>query len=304
MFRTMPDYNRSAVCTSKGYRKDLEVFLFSNENVAGYLDNFDINGKTVLTVGASGDHAFECFARGAKHVDTFDINYRQKPIIELKNHMIKNIPYEQFLDFFFCKESFFDIKIIEPIMSQFSLSLHMFLDLYYSMGKSGKKLFAYDGNLDFMAHYDNKFYSNEERYCLLGNKLPKNISFSHMDITGISTTFERKYDLIMLSNIFDFQHSDITDSYQALECFYDGTLGALAQNNLKPQNGTIILQYMWGNKASTRSEMWDAWQKFASKKNAKTHATGHHMDNCFIKPVLRCKQKDNILYMTQNIRTK
>ena len=300
----MPDFNTDTVCTSQGYRKDLEVFLFSNENVAGYLDNFDLSGKTILTVGASGDHAFECYARGAKHVDTFDINYRQKTIIELKNHMIKNIPYEDFLEFFFTKGRFFDIKIIQPIMSQFSPSLRMFLDLYYSMGNAGRKLFAYHGQLDIMTHYDNKYYSNEERYNSLRSKLPNNISFKHLDITGLSTTFKRKYDVILLSNIFDFQHSEISDGYQALNQFYNETLCDLAQNNLKSDGGIIILEYMWGNNASTRDSMWNAWQEFAAKKNVKTHATGHHLDNYFVKPMMGQNRWDNILYMTQNQKIK
>ena len=299
MFQNMPDFNQDTVCTSQGYRKDLEVFLFSNENVAGYLDNFDLSGKTVLTVGASGDHAFECYARGAKHVDTFDINYRQKPIIELKNHMIKNIPYEDFLEFFFTKDRFFDIQIIKPIMPLFSPSLRMFMDLYYSMGNAGRKMFAYNGQLDITAHYDNTYYSYEEKYNLLAKKLPRCISFKHLDITGLTANFTRKYDFIILSNIFDFQHSEIPDAYQALNQFYNGTLNDLAQNNLGPDGGTIILEYMWGNNSSTRDNMWDAWQEFATKKNTKTHATGHKMDNCFVKPMMGGRRYDNVLFMTQ-----
>ena len=304
MFRRMPDFNQDTICTSQGYQKDLEVFLFSNENVAGYLDNFDLGGKTILSVGASGDHMFECYARGAKHVDTFDINYRQKPIIELKNHMIKNVPYEDFLKFFFTKEYFFDPQIIKPIMPLFSPSLRMFMDLYYSMGNAGRKMFAYHGRLDHMAHYDNKYYSDAARYDRLASKLPQNISFKHLDITGVSANFTRKYDFIMLSNIFDFQHSEISDGYQALNQFYKGTLGELARNNLRADGGIILLEYMWGNNASTRDQMWDAWQKFATKQNSKAHATGHKMNNCFVKPMTGSKRYDNVLYMTQNQKIK
>ena len=300
----MPDFNQNTVCSSQSYCKELEVFLFSNENVAGYLDKFDLTDKSVLTVAASGDHAFECYARGAKHVDTFDINYRQKPIMELKNHMIKNIPYEDFVDFFFTRSRFFDIKIIEPIMSQFSPSLQMFLDLYYSMGNAGRKLFAYHGELGFMAHYDNKYYSNEEKYNLLATKLPKNISFSHIDISGITTKFAKKYDFIILSNIFDFQHSEISDSCQALDCFYNGALSELAQNNLIANGGIIIFEYMWGNRASTRERMLCAWEKFAANKNAEMHTTGHRMDNCFVKSILGQTCPDNVLYMVQNKKSR
>lgn len=304
MFTKLPDFNKETICSSDGYHKELPAFLFSNENVAGYISQFDMKGKTVLTVGASGDHLFECYAHGAKHVDTFDINYRQKPIMELKNLMIQHVPYEDFLEFFFDDANFFNPQIIEPIIPMFSMSLRMFMDLYYSMGSAGRKLFVYNGKSNFLAQYDNKYYSNQFKYDALGIELPKKISFTHTDITGISAHFTRKYDYIFLSNIFDFQHHEITDSYQALEHFYHHTILPLAANNLATENGTIAMEYLWGNSASTRGGMWNAWEEFSDKHNNKTHATGIQMRNMFLKAMLSLTNRDNVLYMTQNIETK
>ena len=74
---------------SQLYAWNSPVFLFTNENIQGYLGQMNsVAGKDVLTVGASGDHAFECILAGAKKVDTFDTNFLQKHIIELKQKMI------------------------------------------------------------------------------------------------------------------------------------------------------------------------------------------------------------------------
>lgn len=73
------------------------VYLFTNENVAGYLRPINLQDARVLSIGASGDHAFEAYLAGAKHVDTFDINSWQKPVIELKTHMIRNLDYKSLL---------------------------------------------------------------------------------------------------------------------------------------------------------------------------------------------------------------
>ena len=73
------------------------VFLFTNENIADYLKKLgNVSGKDVLTVAASGDHAFESFLCGAKNVDTFDINYLQKHVMELKTKMIQKLEYPEF----------------------------------------------------------------------------------------------------------------------------------------------------------------------------------------------------------------
>ena len=83
------------------FKNGAPVYVFTNENIAGYMPALgDITGARVLSVGASGDHAFESYLAGASHVDTFDINSNQKNIIELKTHMIRHLPYEKFTEFF------------------------------------------------------------------------------------------------------------------------------------------------------------------------------------------------------------
>ena len=56
---------------SKAYNT---IYFKANEHVNEILSNFDIRNKNVLTVLGSGDQTFHFLNKGAKNVDTFDIN--------------------------------------------------------------------------------------------------------------------------------------------------------------------------------------------------------------------------------------
>ena len=78
--------------STRAFHDHAPVYLFTNENIYGTLKTAgDISNKKILTVGASGDHVFESYLLGARDVHTFDINSSQKNVIELKNHMIREL---------------------------------------------------------------------------------------------------------------------------------------------------------------------------------------------------------------------
>ena len=85
------------------------VYLFSNENTAGAVKAMgDLSGRKILSVCASGDFVLDGYLAGAKQIDVFDINSYQYAVLELKMHMIKNLSYNTFQDFFFSQGRFFD----------------------------------------------------------------------------------------------------------------------------------------------------------------------------------------------------
>ena len=105
-----------ALCNlaQSAFQDKSSVYLFTNENVTEYIPPLDLTGARVLTVCASGDHALMSYLSGASHVDTFDINSYQKNIYELKMHMIRNLDFGAFHDFFFSRYNFFSRDIIRP----------------------------------------------------------------------------------------------------------------------------------------------------------------------------------------------
>ena len=221
------------------------VFLFSNENVAGYLDKMNkLTGKKVLAVAGSGDHAFECLLRGAKQVDVFDVNYLQKHIVELKAKMIKHLPYSEFMRFFFSKSHFFDRDIIKPIWHKFSYGLRVFLNKYYK--SETESLFRYRTAQSIFYSTDKISYlKNEEEYKRLGRLMPDKINFKRTDIKGITTKFETVYDTILLSNISEYMFDEINDTTEKVLTFYDKVLCPIADKNLNENGGQICFGYTW-----------------------------------------------------------
>lgn len=222
-------------CTQNG-----PVYLFSNEHVAKFANSF--SDRSILSVCSSGDHAFSAYLAGAKFVDVFDINLMQKSVMELKKTMIQNVSYEDFLDFFFDYKNFFNPQIIKPIKNKLSKSATEFLSLYE---KYGSFLFTCDYpkvhecNKDFIT-----YLKTPSDYYALRDKLPENISFLHTDLEFLPNICQRKYDLVYLSNIFDYVYHNetIRNAYQS---FYFFVLNRLAKNALGPDGGDIYFRYLW-----------------------------------------------------------
>ena len=249
------------------------VYLFTNENIHGTLKTAgDLVGKKILTVGASGDHAFESYLLGAGDVHTFDINSNQKNVIELKNHMIRNLSYENFMEFFFDKRNFFNQKILTPISSDFSDDLRKFLKKCngWNMRTNFKYRAAYTTEYDINRL---QYISNKNNYDIVRDRLPEQIPFKHCDISTVyqamqynvqkygpnylnhkiqfadtpamHANFTEKYDLILLSNIFSYLYSDSYDVEDRLTHMHRNILAPLIANNTT-KNGRVYFHYAWG----------------------------------------------------------
>ena len=256
-----------ALCNlaQSAFQDKSSVYLFTNENVAEYIPSLDLTGARVLTVCASGDHALMSYLSGASHVDTFDINSYQKNIYELKTHMIRNLDFGAFHDFFFSRYNFFSRDIIRPFYGDFSSDLHNFLQAFYQTR-----------NLAMFKHFDYSclpcisYLNNEDKYRQLAKVLPPEISFTHCDIGELSGRFSDRYNLIMLSNIFDYLYRDTNaDQETRLMQYYSDVLSPLTTRNLVPQHGRIGVNYMWGAKPSV-------WTNFT-----------HYLNRNILQPVVK-----------------
>ena len=241
-----PDFS---IPENYAYQDGAPVYLFTNENIHGTLKTAgDLSGKKVLTAGASGDHAFESYLMGAGQVHTFDINSNQKNVIELKNRMIRNLPYADFMDFFFDKRNFFNQKILTPIKSEFSDELCAFLKKCngWNMRQNFKYRAAYTSDYNIQRL---QYISNENNYNLVKNRLPEQIPFKHCDIAKSVYSITEKYDLVLLSNIFSYLYADSYDTEEKLTRMHDNILAPLINNNINDR-GRVYFHYAWGEETS------------------------------------------------------
>ena len=50
-----------------------KMYPFTTENISGYIDNFDLEGKSLLTVGSSCDQIYNASLKGCKDITILDI---------------------------------------------------------------------------------------------------------------------------------------------------------------------------------------------------------------------------------------
>ncbi len=251
------------ISSDYAFQDESSVYLFTNENIVAYQQG--LNPNRVLTVASSGDHAFESYLAGARHVDTFDINSYQRHVLELKTHMIRNLPYHEFMDFFFDNKNFFNPKIIAPISDKFSIGLQHFL---IKCQNGTRNMFKYHAAIS--PNYDLRnlsYVSEESKYNKLRELLPERINFHHCKLERVSARFNQRYDLIMLSNIFYYMYSNETITERRFERFYHDVLYPLAHNNLT-DNGKICFQYIWGAKPGVWASFLDYFQSRCIKSKS------------------------------------
>ena len=77
-----------------------EIYPFTTENIAGYIDYFDLQDKSLLTVGSSGDQIINAAFKGAKDITLLDINPYAKYYYYLKAAGILELNPTDFNEFF------------------------------------------------------------------------------------------------------------------------------------------------------------------------------------------------------------
>ena len=250
--------NKSFGASDYAFQDKSSVYLFTNENISGCQKCLgNLNGARVLTVASSGDHAFEAYMNGASHIDMFDINSYQRNVVELKSHMIRRLPYSDFMDFFFDKKNFWNPKIIAPIAANFSPELTSFMHDYETLGR---QMFKYRGATVYDYELRHISYLTLDKYYYkLRGKLPERLSFSHCNLEQLSAKFNQRYDLIMLSNIFYYMYLDEPINEKRFFKFYKSILQPLAEKNLN-DGGWICFNYMWDTKPANWSNFMEYFQ--------------------------------------------
>lgn len=232
---------------------------FTTENIDSYFRELDINGKNVLTVTASGDQLINLAMYGARRVDCFDSNVNSFYFTKLKLAALQVLSYQEFLDFFSKSETtyengedifplnendlYFDYELykkIRPSLDKFTL---LFFDtLYEKYNHNSEKVrrckMFYHSSKDY-AKFCNTYLQNEEAYLFarksVVNLLKRGVNFYELDVFDL-TKIDKKYDLILLSNIFQYLN-------EKQECFINYVEDDLSKK-LNPL-GTIMVNYQY-----------------------------------------------------------
>lgn len=75
------------------------IYPFTTENITGYINLFDLQNKSLLTVGSSADQILNAILFGCKNITLFDINPFVKFYYYLKVACILTLTQEEYLEF-------------------------------------------------------------------------------------------------------------------------------------------------------------------------------------------------------------
>lgn len=198
-----------------GYSMFHVIYPYTTENISGYVDMFDYENKTTLTVGSSADQVLSMGLKGALQVDVIDVCPYTKFYFYLKKAAIMTLDYNAFLEFFcydnyprtfkknkkvFNKQSYNKIKDTLRLLDYESFLFWDELFNLYDPIRIRDYLFSNDEDQLRVITKIVPYLDNENVY----NRFRKDVikivpNFITADI--FEYDFNKKYDNVVLSNI-------------------------------------------------------------------------------------------------------
>lgn len=174
---------------------DIKIWRCSNENIYDVLSTTNAKDKDVLTVLSSGDQAFHFLNRGAKSVDTFDINSLTFYYFHLRKWLICYFSY-------YYPPRKFDINFVKNLLKVVSIKNSDDISAYY-FWKIFINRFSSKELREMFYLFDSK---DDEIFdlCVIKNRLNnEKIRFYNIDLRN-DVNMNKKYDIIYTSNIIDY----------------------------------------------------------------------------------------------------
>lgn len=175
-----------------------QTYKNTNERLKEIYKQFDFNKKNVLSVLSSSDQVFSAYYLGATNVDTFDTNWTTYYYFYLKKWYLM----------------FYHNHILETSSQKLLNSLSMYdinCEEEREVQKIWKKLLSKYNDLSKL-FYDDYFYEWDVPYNQDINKLIDSLKDKKANFTELNLfkeiQIEKKYDIVILSNILEYLHPD------------------------------------------------------------------------------------------------
>ena len=206
----VPDYNLARQRVRDEYfNMYTGAYVVTNEELRKSMCFVPEICKNALVVAASGDHPLFCSLYGAQHVDTFDISYNAKCMMDIKVAALNSLDYLDYRCFLGdlyteCRSSSINITNVKN-MDKILQMLPKTESDYIRVLKN-EPLFSRGPNPTSMGALPTFF-----EYCTLRKKIIKPYNFFLAGIFKLEKHLEKHYDFVHLSNIFDY----VSEGYYA-----------------------------------------------------------------------------------------
>ena len=225
-----------------------KMYPFTTENISGYIDNFDLEGKSLLTVGSSCDQAINASLKGCKDITILDICPYTEDYFHLKTSALEELDYEDFFKFL-CYRGYYSIyfdnfnalnkksfeKLKESLKSKSKESYDFWNTILseYKGRRIRQRCFMLDEDSMYAIKGYNPYLHSEESYLKARESLKNTqVQIITGDITKID--IPSTYDNIWLSN---------------LPAYLSQTQIKKLFKKLKPHlndNGKMLISYLYG----------------------------------------------------------
>lgn len=212
---------------------DLEIFMsrdfnnlypFTTENINGYIEQFDLDNKSLLTVGSSTDQIINSAYYNCKKQTSVDICPYTKYYFYLKKTALLTLKYNEFLTYFSYKnypirllhnKNAFNIESFEQmkgLLKEINEESFIFWNELYKRFLPidiRKKLFSYDEYKISILREINTYLKNKNTYNeMKGKIIDTEPTFITEDLSKFDTN--EKYDNIWFSNISAYYPIEFT----------------------------------------------------------------------------------------------
>ena len=174
------------------------AYVITNEDIR-WVSGFDNNnGARVLTVTGSGDQPMFYAMRGAKTVDTFDISYCARAIMDIKSAAIRKLSRPAYIKLLTDLHNAKSVSQVSKINTLINDLPHQ--SVYFIREMAAYPLFT--NGLE-PGYYPESIPTAQE-YEQMRAKITEPFNFIWTDLETLHTKITGEYDTINLSNILDY----------------------------------------------------------------------------------------------------
>ena len=251
-------YYDSAIYDTEFSNPSIEkVYPFSNEKLMECFKYLKGIGNKVLTVGSSGDQALTALYYGAKDITVADANLYTKYYTDYKMAAIKNLSADDFHHYFVLMKSPFCKDVFTKIFHDLSKDSQTFWGTIFMEENDELELpprirpeetpvrnrlwndfYRMEEMKDSLFDFEN--YDKYEELQEILKKGDFSLKFINADFSEFPDIAKDKYDLILLSNVFDYVR-DIDDC-----ATFSRVVNKLYDDHLN-EDGKMQILYAFGN---------------------------------------------------------